>query len=266
MSRHASVTIDNVETVTRGEVSPDMAEYAAEKVRGLARYCPEPVLHARVTLTRLPNPAAERPATAQVNLDLNGRPVRAQATGVSVREAVDMVHSKLQRMLPEFGRHWEAIRGGVPSPALDEWRHRSEPAHRTAAFPRPSEERQVVRRKSFTLPRENVDDAVAEMNQMDYDFHLFTEVGSGQDSVVYRAAPTGYRLAQVNPQPDQIEASEIAPTVSEHPAPRLTVAEAAQRLELIGLPFLFFAEAGSGRGCAIYHRYDGHYGLITPAA
>ena len=266
MSRHATISIDNVETVTRGEVSPDMAEYAAEKVRGLAKYCPEPVLHARVTLTRLPNPAAERPATAQVNLDLNGRPVRAQADGTSVREAVDVVHSKLRSMLPEFGRHWEAIRGGVPSPALDEWRHRSEPTDRPATFPRPPEERQVVRRKSFTLARESVDDAVAEMNQMDYDFHLFTEVGSGEDSVVYRAAPTGYRLAQVNPQPDRIEASETAPTVSEHPAPRLTAEEAAQRLELIGLPFLFFAAADGGRGCVIYHRYDGHYGLITPAA
>lgn len=124
----------------------------------------------------------------------------------------------------------------------------------------------MVRRKSFTLARESVDDAVAEMNQMDYDFHLFTEIGSGEDSVVYRAAPTGYRLAQVDPQPQRIAPSQTAPTVSAHPAPRLTVAEAAQRLELIGLPFLFFAAADSGRGCVIYHRYDGHYGLITPAA
>jgi len=29
--------------------------------------------------------------------------------------------------------------------------------------------------------------------------HLFTEKGTNTDSVLYRAGPTGYRLAQVNP-------------------------------------------------------------------
>ena len=30
-------------------------------------------------------------------------------------------------------------------------------------------------------------------------------------------------------------------------------------------PFLFFRRATQGRGALLYHRYDGHYGLITPA-
>ncbi|MBT2381356.1 sigma 54 modulation/S30EA ribosomal C-terminal domain-containing protein [Streptomyces sp. ISL-111] len=40
---------------------------------------------------------------------------------------------------------------------------------------------------------------------------------------------------------------------------------AAQRLRLTGLPFVFFHDTGTGRGSVLYHRYDGHYGLITPA-
>jgi hypothetical protein len=32
----------------------------------------------------------------------------------------------------------------------------------------------------------------------------------------------------------------------------------------MGQPFTFFVDAGTGRGRLIYHRYDGHYGLITP--
>jgi hypothetical protein len=31
------------------------------------------------------------------------------------------------------------------------------------------------------------------------------------------------------------------------------------------LPFLFFVDAERGRGAVLYHRYDGHYGLIAPA-
>ena len=49
------------------------------------------------------------------------------------------------------------------------------------------------------------------------------------------------------------------------PAPRLPVAEATARLEAAGRPFLFFVDSHTGRGSLIYHRYDGHYGLIAPA-
>jgi ribosome-associated translation inhibitor RaiA len=265
MARHEAVRIEDVETVTRGDIPPDLADYAAEKVRALARYCPEPVLHARATLTGHRDPAMPRPFTAQLNLDLNGRPVRAQAAASTAREAIDVAQARLRRRLPELARHWEAVRGGVPSPAPHEWRHASEPAHRPPHFPRPPAEREVVRHKSFTLARESVDDAVVEMHQLDYDFHLFTEAGSDEDSVVYRAGPTGYRVAQVHPRPDRVPPSAVPLTVSQHPAPRLTVPDAAERLELTGLPFLFFAAADTGRGCVLYHRYDGHYGLITPA-
>ena len=54
-------------------------------------------------------------------------------------------------------------------------------------------------------------------------------------------------------------------TISPHPAPRHTVSEATNRLDVAGQPFVFFADAGTGRRCVLYHRYDGHYGLITPA-
>ena len=42
--------------------------------------------------------------------------------------------------------------------------------------------------------------------------------------------------------------------------------EAAIRLETAGQSFLFFVNAGTGRGNLLYHRYDGNYGLITPAS
>jgi hypothetical protein len=53
--------------------------------------------------------------------------------------------------------------------------------------------------------------------------------------------------------------------VSAQPAPRLTPREAAHRLEATRWRFVFFRDVASGRGCLLYHRYDGHYGLITPS-
>ena len=104
------------------------------------------------------------------------------------------------------------------------------------------------------------------MELLDYDFHLFTEKRTGQDSVLYRAGPTGYRLAQIDPVP----AAQLAPlqlplTVSPQPAVHLHPDQAAERLGLLGLPFLFFVDTTRDRGSVLYHRYDGHYGLIAPA-
>ena len=108
-----------------------------------------------------------------------------------------------------------------------------------------------------------VDEAALEMDLLDYDFHLFTEKGTGTASVLYRAGPTGYRLAPVAPAPaDQLSPFELPVTISPQPARCLTVEQATERL---GLPFLFFIDAAQGRASVLYHRCDGHYGLITPA-
>lgn len=103
-----------------------------------------------------------------------------------------------------------------------------------------------------------------EMEDMDYDFHLFTELGSEQDSVLYRT-PDGYRMAQIDPHPEELAEHFVPVTVSERPTPVLTTAEAAERLGTLGLPFLFYLDGERGRGAVLYRRYDGHYGLITPA-
>ena len=45
----------------------------------------------------------------------------------------------------------------------------------------------------------------------------------------------------------------------------LTLDEARRWLELTDEPLLFFVEPASGRGAVLYRRYNGHYGLMTPA-
>ncbi len=98
---------------------------------------------------------------------------------------------------------------------------------------------------------------------MDYDFHLFTDVGTGEDSVLYRSG----RRATASPRsipPHLVGPAAVQLTVSDLPAPRMNGGEAKQRLDLTGFPFVFFADAATGRGNVLYHRYDGHYGLISP--
>ena len=142
----------------------------------------------------------------------------------------------------------------------------TEPAGAAAeVLPRPPGERAIVRRKSYALARQTPDEAVADAELMDYDFYLFTEKSTGEDSVIYRTAD-GYRLALARPRTRRLGPADPSITVSKMPAPRLQVTEAAARLEATGQAFLFFVNGGTGRGNLIYHRYDGHYGLIGPAS
>lgn len=255
----------DVRVTAHGELR-DAGEYARRKVGALAHLIDQPVLDARVRLTRHADPAVARPVVAQANLDVNGRPVRAQVGGATAREAIDRLEVLLRNQLERAARDWEARRGGMPSGRPDEWRRQSEPAHRLSYFPRPPDQRQIMRRKSFTLATSSIDDAALEMDLLDYDFHLFTEKGTRQDSVLYRAGPTGYRLAQVSPVPaEQLAPFRLPLTVSPQPAVPLSPGQASERLGLLGLPFLFFVDTTNGHGSVLYHRYDGHYGLISPA-
>jgi ribosome-associated translation inhibitor RaiA len=243
-----------------GRVPDGMRELATAKADWLLRFASEPVLSARITLAVAADPAVPRPAVAQVTMDLNGRTVRAQAADETMRAAIEHMATRMRVRLDRSARDWAARRGTLPIPGSGEWRHQSVPAHRPAYFPRPAAERAVIRRAGYAPGPLTPEEAVSELDLLDYDFHLFVERSTGEDSVIYRL-PGGYRLAQVRPKPDRLGPLPAAVTLSGHRAPRLLVAEAVDRLELLGQPFVFFVDAETGRASVVYHRYDGHYGL-----
>jgi len=260
----ADTPIVQVQAETRGAVPEGAVGFAVHRVGSLLKVASEPVLFARVKLIMTADPAVERPAIAQVSADLNGRLLRAQAAGRTMREAVEHACDRLRVRLERASRNWEAVRGGRPVPGPGEWRHRSLPAPWLPYYPRPSVERGVVRRKSYALARETPEEAAADAELMDYDFHLFTEKSTGEDSVICRTAG-GYGLALAHLRTGRLGPVDPSITVSKMPAPRLPVTGAVARLEAAGQPFLFFINAETGRGNLLYHRYDGHYGLIAPA-
>ena len=234
-----------VHTVLRGDVSVADSEYARTKVAALTAKFHVPILFARVKLTQSTNPSVRRPALAQVNVEVNGRPVRAQVAAEGMREAIDLLMARLQSRLHHAVDVRAVRRGGGRRDRVVESGH----GHRPERLP---EECEVVRHKSYSAASTTCDEALAEMELMDYDFHLFTDSDTGQDSVVYRTDPGGYRL-------ERLDGSADTP-----PVPVLSLAEAKERLDASGA-FVFFADQTTGRGNVLYRRFDGHYGLITPA-
>lgn len=253
-----------VRVETHGEVPPWAVGLATAKVRSVIKVAAEPVLSARVMLAMAPDPAVARPAVAQATIDMNGKVIRAQATEETLRLAVEQMGARLRVRLGRAARNWAARRGTTATDEPGEWRHQSIPVRRPPYFPRPGDQRLVIRRVSYSGGPQTPQEAVAELNLLDYDFHLFTERSTGQDSVICRVRG-GYRLARAHPELPLPAAPPDSVTVSDLPVSRLTVGAAADLLDASGEPFVFFIDAATGRGSVVYHRYDGHYGLLVPA-
>lgn len=223
----------------------------------------------RVRLGAHRDPAVHFPVVAQGNVELAGDLdagdlaagpgpagglVRAQVNAATGREGITLLGARLRYQLDRAG------------PASAGFRHLPLPHPWVAPFPRAAQARQIVRIKPWRLERLGVDDAVRVMELRDYGFHLFVEAGSGQDSVVYHAGTAGYRLAQLLPAPERLAPHGVTLTCFDRPAPALRPAEAADRMGMCEVAFLFFRDTDRLRGSVLYRRYDGHYGLICPPA
>jgi hypothetical protein len=248
----------------QGSVSPHVQAYARHKMTQLAKLAPGPVLLARVKLRWAADPALDRPALAQGTLDVNGRLVRAQVAASRFEEAIDLLEARLRDRLEHLASHLRARRRRPAGGEAGEWRRGDLATQRPGWFPRPVEERVVVRHKRFALAPMSVEEAALDLDLLDYDFYLFMEAETGQDAVMWRRPDGALGLAVAGGQLPDLTGCTV-PARAVQPPPRLTPEEATGRLELTAEPFVFFIDATTGRGGVAYRRYDGHYGLITPA-
>jgi hypothetical protein len=188
---------------------------------------------------------------AQVNAEVNGRRIRVQEVASGLGEALDRLTESLRRRVGTVSGSW------TPHP----W---PRTARLTPAAAPGSGAGIIARVKSPTLVWCSPDAAVRTLDAMDYDIHLFTDPATETDAVVYRVGPTGYRLARtVAAAPPHRCTAPL--TLSPHSAPLLTERQAVNRLTSAVLPFLFYADPGSGRGRVLYRRFDNRLGLIAGA-
>jgi ribosome-associated translation inhibitor RaiA len=158
MTRRRTMSFPEVEVVAGKEIPETARARAGRKIAALARYVNEPVLRARVRLSRSHDPAVARPVIAQGNLDVNGRVLRVQVAAATAHEAVELLEARMRRRLDRMARDWQARRGGMPAGTSHEWRHFSESTPRPEYFPRPESERQVVRHKAFAPAKVTLDE------------------------------------------------------------------------------------------------------------
>lgn len=238
---------------TTGEVLDTARDHVRKQVGAFLRRLPDPWQPARIRLTAFTRRSTPWAALAQANLEVDGQPIRAQVATVFFHQAGRLLRARLAAQVARLGdpaapRPWPPHHPGAPAPV---------PSTRGRA--------EIVRRKCYHLARCTPDRAALTMDVLDYDFHLFVDAETGQDSVLYRVGPTGYRLARLTGVAPPSTPVSVPLTINVHEVPRLTPEQAVERLDATELPFRFFRDATTDRGAVLYRRYDGEYGLITPA-
>lgn len=258
MPRQVAATLRPVTTVTplpvasplrppevrvhlRGQVPGAAVDEVRSQLAALFLDLPDPVVRARAKLTVVSDPDVTWPVVAQANVDQRQRAVRVQVAAATTGQAVRLLAARLRARL--------TARPGDPDPTRQ--RRWQAQLNHVAGVPPRDGERAVLRRKLFRLARLTRRQAVAQLEELDYDVHLFVEQNAGRDAVVYRV-DGGHRLSVAEPAAERCRR-----------VPALNVAGARARFEALGLPFQFFVDTATGRGAVLYHRYDGHFGLVT---
>jgi len=227
-----------------GPRQPGARAYAEEKIGRISKFVPRPILFARVELEQLANPAAERASIAKGTIDVSGRIVRAHVAADTMEGAIDKLEARLGRQIRRLADKYEDRRV-PPTSEPGEWQHGSPPADRPAYFPRPAEERELVRHKTFAPGPISREAAFENLDLLDYSFYLCMLEESGQDALIFRDG-----------------GEEVVLLASS--APAMEPDDAIDRLNATDEPFVFFVNRRTMYASVLYRRYDGHYGLITP--
>lgn len=263
----AAVAVPLVEVTRHGDIPQAVCDVAQEKIGALlARMGGAPVLHAHVRLIRETNPSIERPAIAKASVDLQGRPVNAHVAAATFREAVDLLELRLRDQLEHAHRRLDARQHEAGLAAPGEWRHGDLAASRPGWFDRPVEEREIVARKTYATRPSTVEEAAFDLDVSESEFWLFVEAATGCEAFLRRTSDGELELTMVDPPVERV--AELPPGIrlAAAPPPTLTVDEARSELDEGGGRFVFFVDDEDRRGKVLYHRYDGHYGLVAPAS
>ncbi|MDX6659727.1 MAG: hypothetical protein QOJ55_549 [Solirubrobacteraceae bacterium] len=253
------VAVHAVDDLPRGE-----REAAGRRIASLAEYTDEPLLGARLTLRRLGHPPTKRPWVADASALVNGRLMAAHTTGPTAVTAADEAADRLRRQLrraagTEVAQRDEpvAIRAALEALGLDR-------VQRPEARRKPPEQRRVVHRKVYGDELEPTLSAVADLLDLDYEFHLFRHVRTQEDVVVYRRNDGWVGLIHPPGSPLADEDDIVVTEPSRYSSP-MTLDDARAEMDIVNHRFLYFVDANDGRGKVLYLRHDGDYGLVEPA-
>lgn len=249
----------------KGPVPESVRDEAAAMVEKLAATSPRPIIFARVKARVDEDRNPDEDSIAQGTIDVSGKLIRAEAAADTPLQALRILEKRLERRLNQLAERREQQNERPPSTPEGTWRSGDLPSKRPGYFDRPPEEREIIRRKTYPSDeRISVEEAVFDLDVLDYRFFLFTDVSDGTPSVVYEW-DGDVVLRRIDGSRPPEDALRFSIEVNETPAPSISAENAIEQLGLSDEAFIFFQDTEEKRPHVLYRRYDGHYGLVEPA-
>ncbi|MEI8250205.1 MAG: ribosome-associated translation inhibitor RaiA [Synechococcus sp. ELA057] len=181
------------------DVTPAIRDYTESKLSRAINHFEDMVKEADVHLSVARNPRVPQ-QIVEVTMFANGTVIRAQERSENLYASIDLVANKLSRQLHRYkDRLHERTHGPVHRSARDE-------EAGAASLPPPGSAitdgleaavpHRGVRRKYFSMPAMELEEALHHLEMVDHDFYVFRDSASGQIQVVYRRNHGGYGVIQ----------------------------------------------------------------------
>jgi ribosome-associated translation inhibitor RaiA len=234
--------------VTAPDLPADRLEEVRRRVSGalerFKEHAPE-----SVRLTIRSTDAATRPWIADADALLQGRVLAAHAAGRDALEATDEALKRLRRQLLRVTKSEVALR--------NELRNRPDVARK------PPELRRLVHRRTYADRPLPTLSAIADLLDLDLEFHLFVHVRTSEDVVVHHR--DDHRIGLLHPRGSILSDEDdiVLPEPSRYSEP-IALSEARAEMDLANHRWIYFNDADELRGKVIYLRHDGDYGLVEP--
>jgi len=252
-----------VEVVVRGAIARNDVDAARAYVARLGRYVDGPAIAARLALDVITSTGFSRRHVARAYVIVNGRPLAARAVAPSAARAAEVAAERLRRQLRRLADA-DVSRRNEPRVVERDLGdlvgdRRTPPSVRF----KPPGEREIVPRHTYAPGPEPTLSAVADLLDLDGQFHLFSHVRTNEDVVVHWRDDR--RIGLLFP-PGSVLADEtdvVVPRPSRYSRP-LSLEDARVEMDVLEHRFLYFVHADDERGKVLYLRLDGDYGLVQP--
>jgi ribosome-associated translation inhibitor RaiA len=255
---------DEAVVTVEGELSRPHLEYARWRIAALARYCRNPLQSGRLTVrVGGASRTARRFYVADAAVIIDGRLLVAHAIGPTPRAVTDAVSDRLRRQLrrvvgAEVARRNDPTAIEKQSADLD-----FHARHSPAAQLKAPQDRDIILHPVPGEPETTLG-ALAELLDRDreFDFTLFCHARTAEDVVLHRREDEEFGLLHPPRSPLASEDGVVIPEPSRYPEP-ITPVDARSEMDVLDHRFLYFIDAGDGRGKVLYLRRDGNYGLVV---
>jgi putative sigma-54 modulation protein len=160
------------------EITNALKDYAESKVKKFEKYL-SPITEAIVTLS-----VQKYRHKAEVLLKANGHMIQAESVTEEAYSAIDEVIEKLERQIKKYKEKLTS--------------HRSEGrvAEETAGSPEEEVSARIIRRKKFAMKPMTAEEAAMQMELLDKNFFVFTNVDNGNINVIYKRLDGDFGLIE----------------------------------------------------------------------